>query len=345
MQKIILLLVVSIAALNANSIKHTLPQWMQNVKQPTDQVCTIGYGRASSKFTSEDAILTAKMELGLFESVEVKTKLTFSEMRNENGKSLKQVYTSVSKESGLSSAKDLRRVKNWISPKGDYFSLVCQNKNDKNRRDTPREPISIESFSQSSGVGDKEVFETYLRIEMLGKLNYRILDDSSKEIVVQKPTAKIKNQFSCIQSGFLAPEWTCIPMEEGMYVGVGVERVVNGNLADAYAMALVYARSDIAQQFGARFKARLEEFQRTTGTKSSKDIVKEKSTDQIVSQTLKHSNVLKVWYSKDISRIYVLVGVPERIVVKKVTAPKTDEALWQQFQSKKALDDLEKEFN
>jgi len=69
---------------------------------------------------------------------------------------------------------------------------------------------------------------------------------------------------------------------------------------------------------------------------------------QVAKVNLQGSKGVDMWTAPS-GAIYMLVTVPETTVNSEVkqavkTSFKNDEALWQQFQSKNALEDLEKEF-
>lgn len=160
--------------------------------------------------------------------------------------------------------------------------------------------------------------------------------------------------FTCKQEGVEAPKWTCIPEVPGSYAGVGVAEKSAAGMAHMRRVALMNGRSDLAQQIESKIKDKIEGFTRATGNGSSETVDKVTTavTKQVAKVDLKDSKAIDMWIAPS-GAIYMLVAVPEASVnqeVKKVykktvnSSFQNDNALWQQFQSKQALENLEKEF-
>jgi len=171
---------------------------------------------------------------------------------------------------------------------------------------------------------------------------------SDKEPTPQKGT--YHSNFECKQENVLAPKWTCIPEVEGYYAGVGVAEKSAAGIAHMRRVALMNGRSDLAQQIETQVKDKIEGFTRATGTASSETVDKVTTavTKQLAKVDLKGSKAVDMWQAPS-GAIYMLVTVPKESVnkeVKKVvkTSFKNDDALWQQFQSKQALEKLDQEF-
>ena len=174
----------------------------------------------------------------------------------------------------------------------------------------------------------------------------------------QKPEPKKQEiyppTFTCKQEGVAAPKWTCIPDVPGYYAGVGVSEKSAAGIAHMRRVALMNGRSDLAQQIQSQIKDKMEGFTRATGNGSAETVDKVTTaiTKQIAKVNLKDSKAIDMWNAPS-GAIYMLVTVPEANVnkeVKKVykktvdSSFKNDDALWQQFQSKQALENLDKEF-
>jgi len=164
------------------------------------------------------------------------------------------------------------------------------------------------------------------------------------------PAPAAVDQFGCKQESVAAPKWTCIPMVEGAYAGVGVAPKSAAGMAMMRRVALANGRSDLAQQIQTQVKDKVELFTRTTGVGSGEtvDAVATAVTKQVAKVDLKGSKAVDVWNAPS-GALYMLVTVPSSQVNKEVqnavkTSFKNDNALWQQFQSKNALEGLEKEF-
>jgi PBP1b-binding outer membrane lipoprotein LpoB len=156
--------------------------------------------------------------------------------------------------------------------------------------------------------------------------------------------------FQCKQENVLAPRWTCIPDVEGYYAGVGVAEKSAAGIAHMRRVALMNGRSDLAQQIETDVKDKMEGFTRATGNGSAETVDKVTTavTKQVAHQVLKGSKAIDMWQAPS-GAIYMLVTVPKEEVNKEVkkavkSSFKNDDALWQQFQSKQALEALEKEF-
>jgi len=154
----------------------------------------------------------------------------------------------------------------------------------------------------------------------------------------------------CKQENVLAPKWTCVPMVEGAYAGVGIAQKSAAGMGHMRRVALANGRSDLAQQIKSQVKDKVETFTRTTGAADSEtvDQVTTAVSKQVAKVDLQGSKGIDSWTSPSGS-LYLLVTVPESTVNKEVknavkTSFKNDNALWQQFQSKNALESLDKEF-
>ena len=156
--------------------------------------------------------------------------------------------------------------------------------------------------------------------------------------------------FRCKQENVLAPKWTCIPMVEGAYAGVGISPKSAAGVGHMRRVAIANGRSDLAQQIKSQVKDKVETFTRTTGLGDAEtvDSVNTAVSKQIAKVDLQGSKAVGAWTAPSGS-LYLLVTVPESTVNGEVknavkTSFKNDNALWQQFQSKNALEGLDKEF-
>lgn len=156
--------------------------------------------------------------------------------------------------------------------------------------------------------------------------------------------------FRCKQENVLAPKWTCVPMVEGAYAGVGIAPKSAAGMGHMRRVALANGRSDLAQQIQTQVKDKVEAFTRTTGVGDNEtvDAVTTAVTKQVAKVDLQGSKGVDAWTAPS-GALYMLVTVKEDVVNGEVknavkTSFKNDQALWQQFQSKQALEGLEKEF-
>lgn len=156
--------------------------------------------------------------------------------------------------------------------------------------------------------------------------------------------------FSCKQDGVSAPEWTCNPSYEGAIVGLGSAPISKAGTNFTRTNAMAAARNDLAMQIETQVKAKVENFVRGTGVgdKEVVDSVATQVSKQLANVTLNGSKQLQSWNSP--KNMYLLVGVPNDVVNKEAkkeivnSSHDNKDALWQQFQSKQALEGLDKEF-
>jgi len=165
-----------------------------------------------------------------------------------------------------------------------------------------------------------------------------------------EPKKQAEPDFRCKQENILAPKWTCVPMVEGAYAGVGIAQKSAAGMGHMRRVALANGRSDLAQQIQTQVKDKVETFTRATGVADAETVehVTMVVSKQVAKVDLKGSKGVDIWTAPS-GTLYMLVTVPEAVVngeVKKAvkTSFKNEEALWQQFQAKQALDGLEKEF-
>jgi len=164
------------------------------------------------------------------------------------------------------------------------------------------------------------------------------------------PEKKAQSDFRCHQENVLAPKWTCTPFVEGAYAGVGIAQKSAAGMGHMRRIALANGRSDLAQQIQTQVKDKVETFTRATGVSSNETVEKVSTavSKQVANVDLRGSKAADTWTSPS-GNLYMLVTVPSSTVNKEVkktikTSFKNEEALWQQFQSKQAMEGLEKEF-
>jgi len=192
------------------------------------------------------------------------------------------------------------------------------------------------------------MIQTLTKLALLGMTATIIIGCGAKK-PEPKETAYVPS-FECKQENVLAPKWTCIPDVPNFYAGVGVAEKSVAGIAHMRRVALMNGRSDLAQQIQTQVKDKIEGFTRATGNGSAETVDKVSTavTKQVAKVNLQGSKAIDMWNAPS-GAIYMLITVPEATVngeVKKAvkTSFKNDQALWQQFQSKQALESLDKEF-
>lgn len=157
--------------------------------------------------------------------------------------------------------------------------------------------------------------------------------------------------FSCKQENVDAPKWTCIPEISGYYSGVGIAEKSAAGMDHMRRVAMANGRSDLAQQIQTLVKDKVSLYTGTTGIGDSETLDKttESVTKQVAKVNLSGSKAIDMWYAPS-GALYMLVTVAkdstnEQIRDNMKSSFKNDNALWQQFKAKNALEDLEKEFS
>jgi hypothetical protein len=156
----------------------------------------------------------------------------------------------------------------------------------------------------------------------------------------------------CFKQNEVVPEWVCDSSIEGAdYAAVGIGTSKNESMK--VQQAITRARAKLAAQVKVKVKAKMEDFMRATGNGDAEtiDAVTTSVTKQTTMLDLSGSRKVKEYTSRKTGTLFVLVAVDDTLVNKAVkktitqaSSHKNEDALWQQFQSKQALDSLDKEF-
>ena len=162
-----------------------------------------------------------------------------------------------------------------------------------------------------------------------------------------EPAVSAVTTFGCKQENVPAPKWTCIPMIDGAYAGVGISEKSGAGMAHMRKVAQMNGRSDLAQQIKVQIKSRMKGFTQTTGAQDSEtvDRMTQAVDDQMAQVDLSRSKAIDYWEAPS-GNIYLLMTVPEDYINEKVketakTSFKNENALWQQFQASKAFDAMD----
>lgn len=161
-----------------------------------------------------------------------------------------------------------------------------------------------------------------------------------------------QTDFRCRIDSQLAPEWACgNATTEGSITAVGSAPLSKLGQGFSRREALANGRSNLAQQIQSLVKDKVTTFSRATGVGGAEvaDKVSTQVSNQVAKVSLQGSKQIKFWQNPANSDIYVLVGVSENAMNEEIknkvkSSYKNDNALWQQFQAKNALEELEKEF-
>ena len=162
------------------------------------------------------------------------------------------------------------------------------------------------------------------------------------ESVVAQAPSQIASEFDG------APAWVLEAGIEGAISAVGSAKIGGAGMSFAKTEATGNGRDDLARQIQVNVSNMLKNFTQTTGVgdQQTVDKVVANVSKQLAKQDLSGSKVSKQWISKS-GTLYVLVVMqdPSKVTaaVKETvkTSFKNDQALWQQFQAKKAQDELD----
>lgn len=152
-----------------------------------------------------------------------------------------------------------------------------------------------------------------------------------------------------------APSWVLNPEAEEGISAAGSAKLGKAGMSFAKVEALANGRDEVARIMSIKVKNMVKNFTQVTGIGDDQvvDKVSSNVSKQLASQVLSGSRQKNLWISPG-GTLYVLVVLDTASVkdaVKKSvnTSYKNEKALWQQFQSKKAQDELamevDKEFS
>jgi hypothetical protein len=166
------------------------------------------------------------------------------------------------------------------------------------------------------------------------------------------PEVEENSDFECRIAGSLAPTWACGDSTmDGYITAVGSAPLSKIGHGFSRREALANGRSNLAQQIETLVKDKVETFARSTGIGGDEvaDKVSTQVSKQVAKVTLKGSKQIKYWENPSNNDIYLLVSVSQDELNKEIkeqvkSSYKNNDALWQQFQSKNALEALEREF-
>jgi LPP20 lipoprotein len=164
----------------------------------------------------------------------------------------------------------------------------------------------------------------------------------TESVVAQGAPAQISLEFDG------APAWVMDPTVEGAMCALGSAKIGPAGIGFATTEATGNGRDDLARQIQTNVSNMLKNFTQQTGVgdQAAVDKVVSNVSKQLAKQDLSGSKASKKWISKT-GTLWVLVVMQDpsktSAAIKETvkTSLKNDEALWQQFQAKKAQDELD----
>lgn len=195
----------------------------------------------------------------------------------------------------------------------------------------------------------KRSIVTAITLSMIGVTTVVFTGCSSKE------PESIKAQAECQINGSEAPLWVCGNSDPNVnlpiYTAVGSAPMSKIGYSFSVREAEADARSNLAQRVETEVKDKIERFARSTGVASNEvaDKVSTQVSKQVSRITLSDSKQIRTWQHPEDKTLFVMISVDRNNVNRSakqgvLSSFKNDDALWQQFQSEKALKGLEEEF-
>lgn len=148
-----------------------------------------------------------------------------------------------------------------------------------------------------------------------------------------------------------APKWVLNGGSnyEGGLAGVGSAKIGNAGLGFARTEAMAQGRNELARQLQVKVKDLVKNFTQQIGVGEDQtvDKVAVQVSKQVTKQSLSGSQQQTSWISPS-STLYVLVTANPESVQQYVkdsveTSMKNERALWQKFQAKKGVEELDEE--
>jgi hypothetical protein len=153
----------------------------------------------------------------------------------------------------------------------------------------------------------------------------------------------------CLIDGEKAPKWVCIPyFDDKTVAGLGTARK---NPANDYGFqneqAQVQGRDAISFSIEANVRAAFDSWQRNTGV--GENAIFEQNMERVSRQTsflsIKGAKVADTWTHPSNGTLFLLMTAPlDQTENALMSSLRNENALWQQFQSQKAQEQLKDEF-
>lgn len=147
-----------------------------------------------------------------------------------------------------------------------------------------------------------------------------------------------------------APMWVLDPSVEGGVAAVGSAQKSPGGIQFQRTEALANARDELARVLSVKVNNMVKNFSQSTGVGDAQTFEKvaQQVSKQVASETLSGSKQKAIWINPATGELFVHVMLDPESVKNAAkasvrTSMQNDEALWQQFQAKKADDALDAE--
>lgn len=147
------------------------------------------------------------------------------------------------------------------------------------------------------------------------------------------------------------PSWVLNPQVEDGIAAVGSAKIGAAGLSFARTEAIANARDELARQLEIKVNNMFKSYTNVVGVNGQDgvDKVATNVSKQVSSKILNNSKQIKMWLSPD-KNVYVLVAIKKEDTAPQIkktvnSTLKNEKALWQEFKSKNAQDELDSSIN
>ena len=148
-----------------------------------------------------------------------------------------------------------------------------------------------------------------------------------------------------------APKWVMSPQMEGGLAASGSSKMSKAGMSFTRTAAMANGRDELARIMNVKVKNMVKNFTQSTGIGDDETVERVVSnvSKQVTKQVLSGSRMKDSWISPS-NELYVLVVLDPTAAADAVkqsvqTSYKNEKALWQQFQAKKAQEELDAEID
>ncbi len=146
-----------------------------------------------------------------------------------------------------------------------------------------------------------------------------------------------------------APAWVLSPEMEGGLAAAGSAKMSKAGMSFTRTAAMANGRDELARMMNVKVKNMVKNFTQATGIGDDETVERVASnvSKQVTKQVLSGSRMKNSWISPS-NEFYVFIVLDPTAAAEAVkqsvqTSYKNEKALWQQFQAKKAQEELDAE--
>ncbi|BDU51052.1 LPP20 family lipoprotein [Haliovirga abyssi] len=173
---------------------------------------------------------------------------------------------------------------------------------------------------------------------ILGALGLSVLGGCANN--KPKPETKVQQQSQY-------PNWVMNPSVEDGIAAVGSAKIGAAGLSFARTEAMANARDELARQLEVKVNNMFKSYTNAVGVggQDGVDKVATNVSKQVSSKVLTNSKQINMWISPE-KEVYILVAIKKEDTLPKIketvnSTLRNEKALWQEFKSKNAQDELD----